>query len=75
MHTLLEILDIRPTHLKLSNYMNNSFFLSIYVLYSNIILGVNCKTKFLQVSDMVTEFQDIINRGDTLVVLESLHYR
>ena len=49
------------------------FSINLSPLFTILGISVNYQTKFLQVSDMVPDFQECIYRGVTLIVFESLH--
>ena len=77
-HTLLGILRLfLILNLHIWNFQITCtihFSIILSPLFSFLGISVNYQTKFLQVSDMVPDFQEFIYRGVTLIVFESLHY-
>ena len=77
MHTFLRILRlflILDLHLWNFQIMwTNHFSTNLNPLFIILGISVNYQTKFLQVSDMVPDFQECIDRGVTLIFFESLH--
>ena len=78
MHTFLRILrlflilDLHIWNFQITCTIH--FSINLSPLFTILGISVNYQTQFLQVSDMVPDFQECIYRGVTLIVFESLHY-
>ena len=66
MNTLLGILthlNTGPTHFKFSDNVYDLFSMNWCPLFSILGISINYQTNFLQVSDLVSDFEEFINNG------------